>query len=68
MNRLYVKPGKVRSSSPTSGKEISLPPDTLLSVGDEIDQYYGRIVLVVPKGSIVDQHMIMSAIKFPQTA
>jgi len=62
---LYCKPGKIRSSSPNSGKEISIPPDSSFVVGDEIDQYYGNIVLVVPKGTTVDQQMVLSAIKLP---
>jgi len=62
MGELYRKPGKIRKAA-QRGKEITIPPEATLNVGDEVLLLSNGFVLIVPKGSKVNEKLLERAIQ-----
>ena len=45
------------------GKEVSFPADVPMKIGDTVIALYDGFVLYVPKGAIVDEELLIKAIK-----
>ena len=66
MGKLYKRPSKLRRSTPKSGKEVQIPPGVDMEAGDDIEMYYNGFVLIVPKGTEVDEKILEKIVKLPQ--
>ncbi|MBA7687883.1 hypothetical protein ES703_96357 [subsurface metagenome] len=61
MGEIFKKPAKIRKAS-QRGMEITIPPETPFEAGDEVTQLYDGFVLIVPRGSKVDEELLREAI------
>ena len=64
MGELYKRPFKVRAMG--TGKQITVPTEANLEVGDNVIVFYDSFMLVVPEGSSVDERKLLEAIKLPE--
>ncbi len=62
MGDLFKKPTKIRRAA-QRGKEITIPPEADLQVGDEVLLLSNGFVLIVPKGTKVDEALLERAIQ-----
>ena len=61
MGEIFKKPAKVRKAA-QRGMEITVPPETPFAPGDEVTQLYDGFVLIVPRGTEVDEGLLRQAI------
>ncbi len=61
MGEIFKKPAKIRKAS-QRGMEITIPPETPFEAGDEVTQLYDGFLLIVPRGSKVDEELLREAI------
>jgi hypothetical protein len=61
---LYRRPYKVRRAA-QGGKEITIAPSVPMRAGEEVVQFFDGFVLVVPRGAVVDEGMLLRAIRLP---
>ena len=61
MGEIYRKPAKIRKAS-QRGKEMTIPPEAEFEAGDDVLQLYNGFVLVVPKGTKVNEELLRQAI------
>ena len=59
---IYRHPYRVRKAA-LRGKEVSIPAEVPIKPGETVIALYDGFVLYVPKGSTVDEEMLMKAIK-----
>jgi len=62
LGELFKHPSKVRKIS-QRGKGITIPPKAEFMPGDEVTQLYDGFVLIVPRGTVVDEDILRRAIK-----
>jgi len=62
---LYRRPYRVRLAS-KGGKEITIAPSVPMKPGDEVVQFFDGFVLVVPKGTQVNEELLAQAVRLPQ--
>ena len=62
MGILYRKPSRIRKAA-QRGKEITIPPEADLQIGDEVLLLSNGFVLIVPKGSKVNEKLLERAIQ-----
>lgn len=62
MGKLFNKPSKIRKAA-QRGKEITIPPEADLQIGDEVILFSNGFVLIVPKGSKVNEKLLERAIQ-----
>ena len=60
-DEIYKRPYRIRRAT-LRGKEITVPPEAQLQPGDEVTVYYGGFLLVVPKGSKVDEDLLRRSV------
>ena len=58
----YRRPYLIRRAA-QRGKEITLPPDGPFKPGEKVIAIYDGFILLVPKGAIVDEELLVKAIK-----
>lgn len=63
MGELYRRPFKVRKMG--RGKQITVPTEAALQVEDKTTVFYDSFMVVVPKGTEVDEVKMREAIKLP---
>jgi len=61
MGEIYKKPAKIRRAA-QRGKEITIPPQAGFQAGDEVTQLYDGFVLIVPKGTQVNENLLRRSI------
>lgn len=59
---IFKKLYKVRKSS-RRGKEVSFPAEVPIKPGESVIAYYDGFVLYVPKGAIVNEKLLIKAVK-----
>ena len=64
MGEIYRRPFKVRCMG--KGKQITVPSEATLQVGDKTTVFYNSFMVVVPKGTIVDEGKLKEAIRLPK--
>ena len=64
MGELYKRPFKVRQMG--KGKQITVPVEAELEVGDNTTVFYDSFMVVVPKGTVVDEDKLKEAIRLPK--
>ena len=62
MSELLRRKYRIRRAA-LHGKEITIPPDASLELGERVLQIYDGFLLIVPTGSKVDEHLLRRAIK-----
>lgn len=62
MGELFKKPSRVRKAA-QRGKEITIPPEADLKIGDEVLLFSNGFVLIVPKGTKVNEKLLERAIQ-----
>jgi len=59
----------MRQATTKFGTEITLPPEVKsqpgMGLGDEVDVLYDNFVLIVPKGTTVDEERLRGALLIP---
>lgn len=60
--RIFRRPYQVRRAS-QGGKEVTIPPEVPLKVGDTVVAIYDGFVLFVPKEASVNEEELLKAIK-----
>ena len=61
MEEIFKKPARIRKAS-QRGKAVSIPPEAVFKLGDEVTQLYNSFVLIVRKGVKVDEELLRQAI------
>lgn len=62
MGEIFKRPYRVRKAA-LSGKEITIAPEASVQPGDEVVQWFDGFVLIVPRGTRVDEEMLRRAIE-----
>lgn len=63
----YRRPYIVRSSTPgTPYKQVPVPPDCPLQLGEKVVVISNGYMLVIPEGAIVDEVLLDKAIRLPK--
>lgn len=62
MGEIFKRGYRVRRAAKW-GKEITLAPEALLRPGDEVVQFYNGFILLVPKGTKVNEELLRRAIE-----
>ena len=63
---IYRRPYRIRKMA-MRGKEITVPPETPLKVGQTVDACYtDHFVLYVPEGTAVDENLLLKAIRLDE--
>jgi len=62
MGELFKKPSKIRKAA-QRGKEITIPPEADLQIGDEVLLFSNGFVLIVPRGTKVNEKLLERAIQ-----
>lgn len=65
MEEFYRYPYKIRKAA-NYGKEVTVAPEAKLEIGDEVTQICDGFILVVPKGTRVNEEAIRKAIQLPK--
>ena len=61
MGEIFKRPFKVRAMG--TGKQITVPAESDLKVGDMTTVLYDGFLVVVPEGTAVDEKLLKEAIK-----
>jgi hypothetical protein len=61
-DEMFKRPYRVRKAAKW-GKEIAIAPEAKMEPGDEVVQWYDGFVLIVPRGTRVDEKMLKRAIQ-----
>jgi len=64
MGEIFKRPFKVRAMG--TGKQITVPAESDLQVGDMTTVLYDGFLVVVPKGTAVNEELLKRAIKLGQ--
>ena len=64
MGEIHKRPLKVRAMG--KGKQITVPVEAMLEVGDRTTVFYNSFMVVVPAGSHVDEAKLREAIVIPE--
>lgn len=63
---IYRRPYRIRKQA-MRGKEVTIPPETPLEVGQTVDAYYtDRFVFYVSEGTAVDENLLLEAIRLDE--
>lgn len=65
MTEIYRRPYRVRKAA-LRGKEITIAPEAKMQPGDQVIQWYNGFVLIVPRGTRVDEEMLRRAINLEE--
>jgi hypothetical protein len=62
MGEIFRRPYRVRKAA-VRGKEITIAPEAKMQPGDEVVQWFNGFVLIVPRGTKVNEKMLRRAIE-----
>lgn len=64
VGEIFKRPYRVRRAA-AWGKEVTLAPEAPLCPGDEVIEFFDRLVPIVSRGPVVDESLLRRAIKIP---